>query len=168
MTEDLNPKIRFNGEWIPAHKAWASFATAMSIAENIERFNQRWPNLATDATRTIVPKVREQLKLIELYMPERKEASTDLGKTAAKLLVDLGPEETIERIRDEFGQELDLQALVNIAGFPIYLKALSNEVRTLRRNQVSSEQTAKLWNELGRPAPGDGTWTEEKVDRLLA
>lgn len=167
MTDDENPRIRVSSEWIPAHQAWSKFETASNAAETIERFNQRWPELASDATRTIVPKVRKQLKAIELMMPKRKPILPDLGEKATELLAVLGPEQTIEAIKDEYGHELDLQALVTIAGMPAYTTSLRNELLELRRNKITSQQTATLWNELGRPAAGGGQWTANKVDDLF-
>ena len=165
MAEDENPRIRFNGAWIPAHEAWSKLETALNVTEIIERFNERWPSLATEETRAIVPKVRKQLKSIELIMPERK---PDIGKAAAAILEDSNLEETIEQIRNDFGQEFDPQAMVAVVGLTAYVRSLGNEVREFRRNQISPEQTATLWNELERPAIGGGTWTAEKVDALLA
>lgn len=169
MAKHENPKIRFNSDWIPTHQAWSKLETAMSLAGYIEQFNERWPSLATDQTRTIVPKVRKQLKSIELVMPEpTKTDMPDMGETAAQLLEQFNPEETIQRLREDFGQALDLQALIAVVGLPAYCRSLANEVQEFRRNKISPEQTATLWNELGRPTIGGGTWTAGKVDSLLA
>ena len=35
-------------------------------------------------------------------------------------------------------------------------------------NRISAEQTAQLWNDAGRPAPGGGLWSSKKIAVLLA
>ena len=46
-------------------------------------------------------------------------------------------------------------------------EALSREAHRFALNRVSPEQTAELWIEAGRPAPGGGLWTATKITRLL-
>ena len=55
-----------------------------------------------------------------------------------------------------------------VAGERPYTNALRREGSDLKTNRVSPEQTAQLWNEQGRPAPGGGLWSPTKVIKLLA
>ena len=41
------------------------------------------------------------------------------------------------------------------------------EATEFEANRVLPEQTAELWNDSGRPAPGGGLWTAGKVSHLL-
>ena len=65
------PTIRFGDDWLPAHEAWGKLETANAVADTIDRFNERFPQLASRETRDVVPLVRQRLKDIELRMPEK-------------------------------------------------------------------------------------------------
>jgi hypothetical protein len=160
------PMIRFGGEWTPAHEVWKKMETAIVVADAIQRFNERFPELSTDETRTVVPLVRQRLKEIELRMPSRSGELPDLGPIAADLLDSFPPEDALEALQDRCGIQLDMQHMVQLAG-QAYMAALSREASEYEANQILPEQTAQLWNNCGRPAPSGGLWTAHKVADLL-
>lgn len=94
------PLIHFAGAWIPAHMAWKKMAVANVVADVIERFNTRFPHLASPLTRDVVPLVRKRLKEIELLVPAHHR-HTDSGGVAGGLLQDRSAEEVVARLRDE-------------------------------------------------------------------
>lgn len=161
------PMIRFGGQWSPAHEIWKKMETATFVAAAIERFNAQFPNLSSSETRDVVPLVRQRLKDIELRMPSTQTGLPDLSPVAADLLTTQTPERALQVLREAHGIKLDLQQLLQLVGERPYIDALTREADDYRENRVSPEQTARLWNEAGRPGPGGGLWTAHKVDMLL-
>jgi hypothetical protein len=162
------PKIRFGGEWLPAHEVWEKMETATVVADAIEHFNVHFPDLSSEQTRQVVEIVRQRLKDIELLMPRHDGGGPlDLEPIAADLLNALSPEETLDTLRDKHGISMDLQQLVQLAGVELYSEALAREAREFEANRVLPEQAAQIWNEAGRPAPGGGLWTGRKIRELV-
>lgn len=167
MTDTLEPKILFNGMLIPAHEAWKKMETATVATEILERFNKKFPNLATEETYAVVPIVRKRLKEIELRLPKLPPKAPEIKGRAIALLTKTSPEDTLDTLRTEFGSEIDVQQLLAMTGKEPYLRSIAQEANELTTNKVSHEQMAELWNELKRPSPGGGFWTAAKVRRLI-
>jgi hypothetical protein len=164
--KDDEAMIRFAGEWIPATDAWKKMETATVVVEQIDRFNENFPDLASRSTREVVPLVRQRLKNIEVRMPVKAELP-DLGDVARELLETQPPEDVIDLLAERHGMQIDMLGLIQMVGETAYLAALIREGREFQMNRISDDQTAQLWNELRRPAPGGGLWTAQKVDALL-
>jgi hypothetical protein len=160
------PTIRFGDEWIPARDAWKKMETATVVVEAIERFNENFPHLSTPETREVVPLVRQRLKDIQLKIPKRAEGPDYAGEAAA-LLQTLPPEDVIDALAEKHGLEIDLMQLVQMVGDGDYLRALDREAVEFKSNLISPDQTAQLWNDARRPAPGGGLWTARKIQDLL-
>jgi hypothetical protein len=160
------PMIRFGGEWIPAHDVWNKMETANVVADTIERLNEEFPHLASAETRDVVPAVRKRLKEIDLRMPGEYSAP-DLTPIALGLLESMPPEGVIEVLREKYDAEVDMAQLIQLAGQEAYQSALTREARTFALNMISPEQTADLWNDSPRPAPGGGLWSAKHVKDLL-
>lgn len=158
--------IRFGEGWIPAHLAWKKMETANVVVDHIDQFNTNYPHLATAQTRAVVPEVRKRLKEVEVRMPRRKE-QIDLGPVVHDLLANLSPEEVIEQIEREHDITLDLRELISLAGERNYLDALRREAKDFEVNRISPDQTAQIFNESKRLAPGGGLWNQHKVEKLL-
>jgi hypothetical protein len=79
--------IRFRGDWVPAHEVWHKMEALTVVIEAIDRFNERFPELASDETRHVVPLVRRRLKEIELRMPNRSTLDGSEGRDNADLPV---------------------------------------------------------------------------------
>jgi hypothetical protein len=166
-TSDDEAVILFGGEWIPACEAWKKMETATVVVEQIDRFNENFPDLASRATREVVPLVRQRLKNIELRMPVKAELP-DLGGVASELLTTLPPEDVLDVLAEKHGMQVDILGLIQLVGDNAYIAALTREGREFEMNRISHDQTAQVWNELGRPAPGGGLWSAKKVEALLS
>ncbi|MCB1788818.1 MAG: hypothetical protein KDJ27_16375 [Gammaproteobacteria bacterium] len=164
---DEQPMVRFGGDWIPAHDVWKKMETATVVVDHIDRFNSKFPHLASGTTRDVVPLVRQRLKDVELYMP-RKIEYPDIAPEAVQMLATASPEDVIDALAEMHDMSVSLDQLIQIAGEKAYLGALNREGLELMNNRVSPEQTAQLWNELQRPAPGGGMWSAKKVEELLS
>jgi len=158
--------VRIGSGWIPAHQLWAKIGTMTAVLEIIDRFNQRHPELASAATRDVVRVVRQRLKAIDLRIPGRRPPD-DLGAIAADLLAAGPPEDALDVLAERHGVQLDMRQLIQLAGEQAYAGAVARESVEFSHNQISPEQTARLWNEAGRPAPGGGLWSKQKIEALL-
>ena len=167
LDEPEEPMIRFGGEWLPAHDVWKKMETATVVTDAIDRFNNGFPDLASADTRNVVPLVRQRLKDIQLRMPTSDAESTDFAPVASELLDAMSPEDAIEVLKDKHGIEMELGQLIQLVGEQKYLASLVREAKDFELNRISPKQTAQLWNEAGRPAPGGGLWSEDKINKLL-
>ncbi|MCB1785376.1 MAG: hypothetical protein H6953_10025 [Chromatiaceae bacterium] len=160
------PRIRFGDDLLPAHDVWHKMETVNVVVDAIDRFNQKFPELASATTRDVVPLVRQRLKDIELHMPY-KGSQADLAELAVNLLSSMSPEEVIDTLEQEHGARIGIVDLIQLAGDAAYRAALSREATEYELNRISPQQAADLWNDLGRPAPGGGLWNAAKVQALL-
>ncbi|MDJ0739264.1 MAG: hypothetical protein QNJ91_06080 [Gammaproteobacteria bacterium] len=173
MPSDANPDdaqeplIRFGDAWIPAHDAWKKMETATVVVDRIDRFNENFPQLSSHRTRDVVPLVRRRLKNVELRMPRPAE-QPDIAAIASGLLETLSPDDVLDALAERHASEMGLDQLIQLVGERPYLDALGREAGDFAMNRISPEQTAQLWNELGRPAPGGGLWSAGKIQSLLA
>ncbi len=166
--EPEEPMVLFAGKWIPAHLAWKKMQTATVVADVIERFNQGFPGLSTEDTRDVVPLVRQRLKDIHLRMPTSHAKSRDLSPLAQELLDTMSPEAAIDTLREKHGVNIEISQFIQLVGDQNYLEALRREATDFELNQILPRQTAQLWNESSRPAPGGGIWTEDKIQKLIS
>jgi hypothetical protein len=162
---DADAMIQFGGEWLPACDARERIDTANAAIDAIDRFNNAFPRLATASTREVVPLVRQRLSGIKLRLRYPGELQ-DLAQLASDLLHSLSPEHVLESLAERRGEQLDITQLIQLTGEQPYLLALRREAAELDQNRVSPEQTAQLWNELARPAPGGGRWNARQVIAL--
>lgn len=165
--KDQEPMIRFGSEWLPAHTVWQKMETVNVAVDAVQRFNEQFPDLASEATRSVVPLVRQRLKDIELRMPP-KDVMADLAAMAVDLLCALSPEDVVDTLRDQHQVDITLTQLIQLVGDRAYRGALVREAHEFEMNRISPEQTASLWNDAGRPAPGGGLWTAKKIAELMA
>ena len=160
------PLVRFGGEWIPARDIWNKMETANAVADVIEGFNERFPHLTSRDSLEVVPLVRQRLKDIDLRMPTDQQPE-DLTQIAIELLQSKSPEDVVEVLREQHRTEMSVAQLIQLAGEEAYAAALQREAGVYSMNQISPEQTAELWNDVLRPAPGGGLWSAKKVRDLL-
>lgn len=158
--------IRVGDEWIPTSEALEKIRAATAAVDHLDRLNDDFPQLASEQTREIVPIVRQRLRDFEL-LTRQLIAHPDLGLIAIGLLATQSPETVLETLAKEHDVNINLRQLVAVAGEPAYLGALAREARELNERRVSSEQTARLWSEFGRPAAGGGLWSADRIGKLL-
>jgi len=167
-TEDEaeEPQIRFGTQWIPAHQAWAKIQTANAVVDVIDHFNTRFPLLASSLTRSAVPTARVRFKDLEIRNP-KEQSGPDYAAIAIELLNRLDPESVLDELASAHNHPLSLQELIFLAGEKHYIAALKKEAVEFEQNLILSSQTAEIWNEMSRPAPGGGLWSQNKIDKLI-
>jgi len=164
---EQGPKVRLGGTWLPAHDVWRKIETVAAVVDVIEHFNAEFAHLATAETLDVVPCVRRRLDDIEQRMPNT-DGQGALAKYAARLLATLPPEQVIETLATHKGVQMDHAFLAQLAGENHYDEALQRDARVLESHKVSAEQTARLWDDLGRPAPNGRSWRATDVEDLRA
>jgi len=159
--------IVFAGLELPAHMAWKKIEVLNTAADLLDRLNNEYPDLATKFTREILPIARKRLKnsLKEVGKPR------DIEEEYIKLLLDKiqteGPEDCIDALRSAFNVEINIDELLYYVGEENYMKSMQREAQLYLDNKILPEQTAKLWNEAKRPAPGKTYWTKGDVEELM-
>ncbi len=163
------PSIRFGGKEVPAHQIWTKTKLLYGVNEFLAQLNDRMPEFATEQTVALVPEVRRRLKAIEVAMPKRFEPSPEMKEAAKALLKLLSLELALESFNADQDVELQMSEFVELIGPRAYHKALRAEAREWEVNQILPIQTADIWNEQERPAPGNtGGWTGKMVEHLLS
>lgn len=167
-SRDQQPSIHFAGKDIPAHEAWGKTQMLYAVNEFIARLNERLPDVATEETLAVVPEVRRRLKAIEVATPKRLRVTHEIEREARELLKRKTVEEALESFNAKYEQELSLAEFVEVSGPRAYYVALREEAREWEVNKILPSQSAEIWNEQERLAPGDPPhWTADKIERLL-
>jgi len=166
-TEEIEEtQIRFGDHWIPAHKALEKMETIASVTDRIDQFNKNFPNLSSKLTRSVVATARVRLDNYELRNPSEK-VPVDLALVAIDLLSHMDPESVVEELDREHNQTFNLRELIGLVGEEHYLSALRREAIEFQENRILPAQTAEIWGEMSRPAPGGGLWNQKKVETLI-
>jgi len=164
---DKDYRIRFAGEEIPAYQAWKKLEIAHAALAVLEKFNLKRTSLATDLTREKEEEVKRRLAEIEVQVPSAPKKDKDLTEIARALMSKHAPEDVMDVLRREHGEEIDINGLIHLAGTEAYLTSLANEVQMFSQNAISYDQAADLWNEAKRPAPEKPFWTASSVKALV-
>lgn len=167
MDEKKRTVVKIAGMDVPVHLAWTKIESLNTGADLLERLNDQYPDLATDFTRNVLPIVRERLKtsLADVASPPVKDDS--VVQLAKELIKQMSPEEVIDRLQQEKDVDVSMTDLIYFISEKDYLDAMKREAIEFSQNQISPEQTAQLWNDLQRPAPGKMNWTPRDISELL-
>ena len=93
-------------------------------------------------------------------------AQKALEMTAIVLIGKHQVEDVMALLNEEFDVDLDYAGLIDLVGEERYRVSLQSEAIEMKRNKVSFEQMADLWNGMGKPALGDERWTKQAVSAL--
>ncbi len=135
--------------------ALTRFIDMMEASVNrLDDLNKSFPQLATPITKDTVTKTRNFV--------------TDLQKSVARhVLAEHGLDDTLNVLARQFKIRINALQIFDFVGEDAYRQALRREAHDFAANLISPQQTAKLWNELGRQPLGDEIWTEQGVLELL-
>ena len=169
-----------------ANEDTTDFFTALEEGANqLDRLNQTYPNLASDYTRDAVEEFRRiPITLHQTYNNETYKISSSkqdvteetadnndgdqkLVEAAQELLAIHSFDDVLDILQTEHGVTLNLAQLVNLVGNNIYLVALRREAKEFQSNAISTPQIAQLWSDLERPPIGDSSWTATSVSMII-
>ncbi len=139
-----------------------------ACADQLERLNMNYPNLANEVSHEGVQSWRKRKGEIRLVLKEQRkgegvEMVANLSTLAADMLVSHSIEEVLDLLLKNHGVDLDVKKLVKMVGKQPYLGALKKEAEFLHTNGISNQQIAELWNELERPGPSGDPWSTTTV-----
>jgi len=163
------------------------FVDALSHgAEQLDRLNKAYPNLADDFTRDTVEEFRRKPIQLEQGFSEEKTYSTinmnesaesevpgsnendqKLTSTAQELLAIHSFEDALDIMQTKHDTPLNMLQLIELAGQEAYIGALKREVQEFQSNAISVDQVAQLWKDFGRPPIDGSSWTARSVSMLL-
>jgi len=148
-------------------------AAVDACADLLEGLNQRRPDLADETSRQGVELWRNR-KLVTPGKPFEDEVDrgsdsgdVDLAALITKLLATNGIEDALDILEAEHETSLTIEQMIEVAGKEPYIDALRRDAAELSENQISYNQIASLWNDLGRPAMGGIKWNSRGVSILI-
>lgn len=136
-------------------EAFTRFIDMMEASVNrLDDLNRLFPQLANANTCDTVGKTRNFV--------------TGLQQAVARhVLAENGLDDTLSVLARQYKIRINALQLQDLVGTDAYIVALRREAHEFAANQISPQQTAKLWNELGRKPMGDEIWTEQGILELL-
>ena len=152
-------------------------------ADQLDRLNKAYPDLADDFTRETVETFRRTPNILQ--QSHKKEGNTGAGEqefiekpvinqkeqklveTSRELLAIHSFDDVLDILQTEHNETLSLVQLVDLVGNNAYKKALRREAQEFQSNAISIPQIAQLWSDLGRPLIGDSNWTTASISMLL-
>lgn len=148
------------------------FEAVDACADQLDRLNNQFPNLAGKSTRESVSHWRNrkiQIRLHQNHGDSEVEGNqtVDTKKLAMRLLQSNGLEETLDILLAEHQVDLTLPKLIHLIGKGEYIAALRKDAGLLLENAISYDQIAQLWNDLDRPAMGSPKWSGRSVSILV-
>ena len=141
-----------------------------SIAQ-LRRLARDFPHLASPHVRIAIETWNEEMfrkgEIVWLARERRRFEQSALESRAQELLDSHHVDEALELLAQEFDKALDYYSLIDLGGRDKYIGALRREAIELKQNFISPEQTAELWNSVGKPAVGGERWNALAVSVLM-
>ncbi len=148
-------------------------AAVDACADLLEGLNQKRPDLADKTSRQGVELWRNR-KLVKPGKPLEDEVDSgsdsggvDLAVLITELLTSNGIEDVLDILEAEHETSLTIEQMIDVAGKEPYIDALRRDAAELSDNQISYNQIASLWNDLGRPALGGINWNSRGISILI-
>ena len=148
------------------------FEAVDACADQLDRLNNQFPNLAGKSTRESVSHWRNRKIQVRLHQTNGDKGAKDnriddAKKLAMKLLENNGLEDTLDILLAKHQMDLTFPKLIHLIGKGEYIAALRKDAGMLLDNAISYGQIAQLWNDLDRPAMGGPKWNERSVSILV-
>jgi len=140
--------------------------TAREAVSQLKRLTHDFPRLSTRHVKLAIETWKKG-ELIWLEKERKRLERSALEMRAQELIEDHLVDDVLDRLIAEFNREIDFYGLIDLCGRDKYIAALRREAIELKQNFVSPEQTADLWNGLGKPAVGGERWNAKAVSVLM-
>jgi len=143
---------------------------ADDAVDHLRNLIKHFPHLVTPEVKAAVEdwdQFKQRRGSIELVRPLHVAVDHELmAKTANELLEKHQMEDVMDLLKEQFSIDVDYPKLIGLIGKTRYRRALRQESRELKKNAISFEQMADLWNSLGKPAMGGERWTAQSISML--
>jgi hypothetical protein len=144
---------------------------AREAVSQLRRLSKDFPALSSSHVKHAIETWNEEMfrkgEIIWLEKERKKLEKTALETRAMELIERQLVDDVLETINSEFGKELDYQDVINLVGREKYIAAMRREAEELKQNFISPEQTAELWNSVGKPSVGGDRWVAGAVSVLM-
>jgi hypothetical protein len=145
--------------------------TAREAITQLKRLSSDFPQLSTRHVKRAIETWNEDLfkkgEIIWLEKQQQKKERDAMENRAAELIETHHTDDVLDMLLAEFDQEIDFYGLMDLCGRERYIAALAREAVELKANAISPEQTAELWNSIGKPAVGGEHWNATAVSVLM-
>jgi hypothetical protein len=147
------------------------FDAAREAVGQLKKLTRDFPHLTTQPVRHAIETWNEDLfRRGELIWEERQRVKREqaaLELRAIELIDQNHVDDVLEMLANEFERDFDYYDLIDMVGKDRYIGALRREAIELVQNCVSPEQTADLWNSVGKPPIGGERWNAVGVSVLM-
>ena len=133
----------------------------------LQRLVSEYPHLASREVKAAIEtwsNLKEKKGSLEITKPKEKAVQNELlSEEAVALMQEHQMEDVMEMLAEKFSIELDYVGFIGLIGNDRYRGALRHEAREMRKNAISFQQMADLWNSMGKPALGGDRWTAHSI-----
>lgn len=144
---------------------------AREAVTQLRRLTRDFPRLSSRDVRIAIETWDEEMfhkgEIVWLEKARKKLERSAMEQRAEALLETSLVDDALDMLNAEFSRELDYHALIDLGGKERYIDALRREAIELKQNSISPEQTADLWNSIGKPATGGERWNAKSVSVLM-
>jgi hypothetical protein len=145
--------------------------TAREAISQLKRLNRDFPRLTTSQVKQAIETWNEEMfqkgELVWLEKQQKRLERTAMEERAAELIENNHTDDVLDMLIAEFNRDIDYYGLMDLCGRDKYIGALRREAIELKANAISPEQTADLWNSVGKPAVGGEQWNATAVSVLM-
>lgn len=144
---------------------------AREALAQLKRLSRDFPHLSTQHVRQAVETWNEEMfqkgEVVWLEKQRQRLERDAMESRAEELIEQHHVEDTLEKLITEFSRDIDYYGLIDLCGRDKYIAALRREAIELKMNSISPEQTAELWNSVGKPSVGGERWNAKAVSVLM-
>jgi hypothetical protein len=137
----------------------------------LKRLTRDFPRLSSRQVRIAIETWDEEMfrkgEIVWLEKARKKLERNAMEERAQALLETHHVDDALDMLNAEFSREMNYHALIDLGGKDRYIAALRREAIELKQNSISPDQTAELWNSIGKPAVGGERWNAKAVSVLM-
>jgi len=144
---------------------------AREAVSQLRRLTKDFPALSSSHVRHAIETWNEEMfhkgEVIWLEKERKRQERSALEKRATDLIETQLVDDVLDALNSEFSRQLDYRDLIDLTGRDRYIDAMRREAEELKRNFISPEQTAELWNSVGKPSVGGDRWVATAISVLM-
>jgi len=144
---------------------------AREAVSQLRRLTRDFPALSSSHVKLAIETWNEEMfrkgEIIWLEKERRRLEKSALENRAAALIAGQLVDDVLDALNSEFSKELGYRDLIDLVGRDKYINAMCREAEELKQNFISPEQTAELWNSVGKPSVGGDRWVATAVSVLM-
>lgn len=144
---------------------------AREAVSQLRRLTRDFPALSSSHVRHAIETWNEEMfrkgEIIWLEKERQRLERSALETRATALIEHQLVDDVLDILNGEFSKQMDYWDLIDLVGRDRYIAAMRREAVELKQNFISPEQTAELWNSVGKPSVGGDRWVATGVSVLM-